>query len=147
MTWPRYPHKMASRVGASIACATGYGDQMVVDSAEEYEERAVFLATSDHMSNASEASALGGTETHGAGALLELRRNLFLNRDRMALFDTERWTRNLEKGLWEAWRRWVEGTEFEGSDEWEACEGPEKESGCIWIQDDEPTIKATPHEL
>ena len=70
--------------------------------------------------------------------MIKLRRNLFLNRDKMPLFDTARWTRNIEKAYWEAWRRWVEGTQFEQSDEWEACTGPEKESGSIWVTDDDP---------
>ena len=72
------------------------------------------------------------------GSLMILRRNLFLNRDKMPLFDTKRWTHNLEKGYQEAWRRWVEGTQYEMSDEWEECQGAEKESGCIWIKDDNP---------
>lgn len=114
--------------------ATGFGDRMVVHSLEEYENRAVSLASSlQYIADAEDAGVL-----RGQGELMSLRRNLFLNRDRMPLFDTARWTRNIEKAYWEAWRRWVEGTQFEMSDEWEACTGPEKESGVIWITDDEP---------
>ncbi|EIN13738.1 hypothetical protein PUNSTDRAFT_140213 [Punctularia strigosozonata HHB-11173 SS5] len=140
ITWPRYSHKMASRVGASIVNATGFGDRMVVHSEEEYQDRAVFLANS--MRNFYAAGGGHALQGNEQGALMDLRRDLFLARDRMPLFDTARWTRNLEKGFWEAWRRWVEGTEFEGSEEWEACDGPEKESGCIWISDDEPITLA-----
>lgn len=107
---------------------------MVVHSLEEYEDRAVTLASSlQYIADTEDAGVL-----RGQGDLMSLRRNLFLNRDRMPLFDTARWTRNIEKAYWEAWRRWVEGTQFEMSDEWEACTGPEKESGVIWITDDEP---------
>lgn len=116
--------------------ATGFGDQMIVHSAEEYENRAVALAQSVRYTPHYEPS--GSVLARGQGELVQLRRNLFLNRDNMPLFDTMRWTRNLEKGYREVWRRWVEGTQYEMSDEWEACDGPEKQSGCIWIQDDDP---------
>ncbi|KAI0365250.1 TPR-like protein [Pilatotrama ljubarskyi] len=136
LTWPKHKHKMCSRVAASMVNATGFGDQMTVHSAEEYESRAVALAQSVHYVPHHEPS--GAVLPRGQGELVELRRNIFLNRDRMPLFDTLRWTRNLEKGLREAWRRWVEGTQYELSDEWEACDGEEKKSGCIWIRDDDP---------
>ena len=119
-----------------MANATGFGDQMVVGSLKEYEDRAVALANSVKYTPVTEAD--GVTVLRGQGELINLRRNLFLNRDKMPLFDTERWTRNIEKAYWESWRRWVEGTQFELSDEWEACKGPEKESGSIWVVDDDP---------
>ena len=119
-----------------MANATGFGDQMIVNSMEDYENRAVALANSVQYTTVIEPD--GTTLQIGEGELIVLRRNLFLNRDRMPLFDTERWTRNMEKAYWEAWRRWVEGTQFEQSDEWEACTGPEKESGSIWVTDDDP---------
>ncbi|OBZ79822.1 putative UDP-N-acetylglucosamine--peptide N-acetylglucosaminyltransferase SEC [Grifola frondosa] len=137
LTWPKHAHKMCSRVAASMANATGFGDQMIVRTIEEYESRAVALANSVRYVPVPDQS--GKILRREQGELMELRRNLFLNRDTMPLFDTVRWTRNLEKGLREAWRRWVEGTQYELSDEWNACEGPEKESGCIWVLDNEPT--------
>jgi protein O-GlcNAc transferase len=115
---------------------TGFGDQMIVRNLQEYEDRAVALANS--IEYISEVDPQGATVYRGQGELITLRKNLFLNRDRMPLFDTARWTRNLEKAYWEGFRRWVEGTQFELSDEWEACQGPEKESGAIWVQDDDP---------
>ncbi|KAI0361625.1 TPR-like protein [Trametes cingulata] len=136
LTWPKHKHKMCSRVAASMVNATGFGDQMTVHSAEEYENRAVALAQSVQYVPHHEPS--GAVLPRGQGELVGLRRNIFLNRDRMPLFDTLRWTRNLEKGLREAWRRWVEGTQYELSDEWEACDGDEKKSGCIWIRDPDP---------
>lgn len=136
ITFPKYHHKMCSRVAASMVNATGFGDEMIVASMEEYEDRAVALANS--LSYVPETEPDGTTILRGQGELIKLRRNLFLNRDKMPLFDTVRWTRNMEKGYREAWRRWVEGTQFELSDEWEACQGPEKESGCIWVPDDDP---------
>jgi len=136
LTFPKHAHKMCSRVAASMANATGFGDQMVVNSIEDYKKRAVALAKGVQYISTQDCS--GDAVLRGRGALINLRRNIFLNRDRMPLFDTERWTRNLEKGLREAWRRWVEGTQYEMSDEWEACQGAEKESGCIRIPDEEP---------
>ncbi|KAF9987575.1 hypothetical protein BGZ75_000414, partial [Mortierella antarctica] len=49
----------------------------------------------------------------GHGPLMELRKDLWEKRDQSLLFDTLRWTRNLEKGLCEAWRRWETGQEFD----------------------------------
>ncbi|PWZ00641.1 hypothetical protein BCV70DRAFT_199909 [Testicularia cyperi] len=46
LTWPRHLHKMCSRVAASIVHATGFGDQMTVQSEQEYEDRAVSMALS-----------------------------------------------------------------------------------------------------
>jgi len=99
---------------------------MVVDSIQAYEDRAVSLAYSLRYTATSEGRK-------GWGELYDLRRDLFLSRDRNALFDTTMWTRNAEKAYVEIWRRWVEGTEFEESEEWQACQGPEKQSGCIWL--------------
>ena len=82
---------MCSRVATSIAFATGFGRQMVTDSLSAYEERAVSLALSA-------TPARFGRQAERSGELEELRRNLFLNRESMPLFDCERWTRNLEKG-------------------------------------------------
>ncbi|KAG0004264.1 hypothetical protein BGZ65_000686, partial [Modicella reniformis] len=218
LTFPKYGHKMCSRVGASIAFATGHGQELVVNSEEEYEERAVEFASScrweyvedsvlkhklglaNSMTTAGVSSMAGnallgghsqamqtvagatlvqalhsaaltgvgriGTmvglapsahpqfmqqqpllghhhQTYlngqissqqpalqpmvqpmihpqqsvvhwiGYGPLIELRRKLWEKRDRSLLFDTLRWTRNLEKGLHEAWRRWETGQEFD----------------------------------
>ncbi|KAI0048062.1 glycosyltransferase family 41 protein [Auriscalpium vulgare] len=121
ITWPRYEHKMCSRVGASMAYATGLGSQMVVRSLPEYEARVVVLTTG-----------------RGRDALIDLRRKLFVNRDSIPLFDTARWTRNVEKGYKEAWRRWVLGTAFEGSLEWEASKRAGNVVGNIIIEDRDP---------
>jgi len=128
ITWPKYDYKMCSRVGASIAHSTGFGDQMITYTLEEYEERAIALARSVSYSTSNAAD--GTVKRTGSGELTELRRQLFFNRDSMPLFDTQRWTRNLEKGYEEAWKRWVHGTSTEES---AACGG---ESGCIWIRDE-----------
>lgn len=85
---------------------------MIVNNLEEYEERAVALASSLSPS------------APNAGELTEIRKSLFLARDRMPLFDTKRWVRNFEQGLEEAWKRWEEGTD-------------RKDSGCIWVKDEE----------
>jgi len=199
LTFPKYGHKMCSRVGASIAYATGHGNEMVVNSEEEYEERAVAYAqgcrweyvddqtlrhklglvnpmmaapapaaaTVGQIGGSSAQAMVGvsnsalaqpfqrppanGSNVHpqfghqllshpyvnghtvpqqfqvqnmaqprqsvvhwlGYGPLMDLRRKLWENRDQSLLFDTLRWTRNLEKGLTEAWRRWESGQEFD----------------------------------
>lgn len=106
---------------------------MIVESLAAYEERAVRLALSitptSFRRNAAES-------TQPLGELASLRRNLFMNRDTMPLFDTLRWTRNLEKGYEEAWRRWVRGgttLHFSvdgGEHQYDNC------NGFIWIRDE-----------
>ncbi|KAG0279045.1 hypothetical protein BGZ95_002448 [Linnemannia exigua] len=177
LTFPKYDHKMCSRVGASIAYATGRGHEMVVNSEEEYEERAVAFAQGcrwEYVADSALRQKLGlaghshAMSTPGAGLaqpfhglsmngsagmtsvgqipqtlvlpnqaytntvqpmaavpqqsiihwighgpLMDLRRALWEHRDQSLLFDTLRWTRNLEKGLCEAWRRWETGQEFD----------------------------------
>ncbi|KAF5386146.1 hypothetical protein D9615_002508 [Tricholomella constricta] len=104
VTWPKHRHKMCSRVGASIANATGFGEKMIVESVEEYKERAIFLAI-QHQRVKGDAD---GTESE----LTSLRRDLHRNRYTMPLFDTERWTLNFEKACWVAWKRWVAGVDL-----------------------------------
>ncbi|KAM0793060.1 hypothetical protein ACM66B_000546 [Microbotryomycetes sp. NB124-2] len=145
LTYPRHSHKMASRVAASIALATGYGPQMIVDSVQKYEERAVALALSlsykalPPVQGADPASPLSRLQRQSLGELAELRKNLFLSRDKSPLFDTRRWVRNFELGLDQAWRRWVSGAEFEDSEYWSRpshwSESVGVSSGCIWVSD------------
>lgn len=126
---------MCSRVGASIAYATGFGSQMVTETLKAYEDRAVSLALSTTSSSFRRS---GGDTMQGRGELANLRRDLFMNREKMPLFDTLRWTRNLEKGLEEVWKRWVQGgtsAHFNVSDarnHYEHC------NGFIWIHDEDP---------
>ncbi|GAA5914406.1 hypothetical protein JCM6882_008223 [Rhodosporidiobolus microsporus] len=140
LTYPRHDHKMCSRVAASIAVATGFGPQMIVSSAEEYERRALELASglvydTVPADKSKPASTLEGREQRrGRGELAEMRKTLFLTREQSPLFDTKRWVRNLEKGLTEAWERWVRGHEFEDAPEW--IDGPGRSTSCIWIDDD-----------
>ncbi|ORZ18621.1 glycosyl transferase family 41-domain-containing protein [Absidia repens] len=143
ITYPKYDHKMCSRVGASIAYATGYGDEMVVPSEQAYEDRAVQWATglSYHYTSADQLYGLKHDARNtdrlsyrrmrqGRGALMDLRQRLFLTREQSRLFDTERWTRNLEQGFSEAWRRWVTGEEME-----DVSPSSLDYSGCIWVAD------------
>ncbi|GAA5872460.1 hypothetical protein JCM16303_004528 [Sporobolomyces ruberrimus] len=140
LTFPRHAHKMCSRVAASIAVATGLGPEMIVDSAAAYEERAVTLALGlshqlvQPVPGALPESLEGRVQRRSKGELAELRKKLFLTRETSPLFDTKRWTVNLEKGLVEAWEHWVQGREFEDSPEW--GHGPERSTSCIWISDD-----------
>ncbi|KAL8953292.1 MAG: hypothetical protein Q9222_000858 [Ikaeria aurantiellina] len=117
LTFPRYEYKMCSRMAASILTGalpkTAEGERarrdLIVQSDEEYEERAVELATD--LLYASTGSSTG----RGQGRLAELRRLLYENRWTSALFDTHRWVRDLEEAYEVAWERWVEG---EGGDIW-----------------------------
>ncbi|SCZ91024.1 BZ3500_MvSof-1268-A1-R1_Chr1-3g02487 [Microbotryum saponariae] len=139
LTYPRHAHKMASRVAASIAVATGLGPRMIVSSAEEYEERALQLAstlTYDHIlpDPAAPAQSIYSRQQRiGRGELADMRKTLYLTRETSPLFDTRRWVRNMEAGVFEAWKRWVNGTEFEDAGEWGT--GVERESGSIWVVD------------
>lgn len=111
---------MCSCVAASEVQATGFGDKMVVSSIQEYEDRAVDFA------NGLQNRPLTRDKSGQKNALINLRRNLYLNRDKMPLFDTRRWTKNVEKGYQVAWTRWVTGSQ----------EGVK--SGCIFVRDDDP---------
>lgn len=133
ITWPKYDFKMCSRVGASIAYATGYGEQMVVNSLAAYEDRAVKLA----LSVTSVRRTGGSARRNEQGELALLQKNLFMNRGSMTLFDTRRWTRNLEKGFEEAWRRWVQGGNFLHFNVGDSQNQYEKCNGFIWITDEE----------
>jgi hypothetical protein len=114
VTWPRHRSKFCSRVAASIVASTGLADQMVVSSEAEYEARAVALARSVSLTQDASTSP---PMPRGHGELYDLRKRLFTTRESLQLFDTVAWTRNVERGYFEAWRRWVVGTEFEDSPE------------------------------
>jgi predicted O-linked N-acetylglucosamine transferase (SPINDLY family) len=78
----------ASRVGASLVTAVGL-PQLICDSFQSYEDTAVRLAT-----NPDELAALRQTLKAGA---------------RLPLFDTPRFTRNLEAAYETMWGRYVKG--------------------------------------
>lgn len=128
LTWPKHRYKLCSRVASSVAYATGFGAEMVVSSLQEYEERAIRLANGFHRKAESPTTSteFGQNDEY---TLINLRRNIFLNRDQMPLFDTKRWVRNLEKGYKAAWIRWVDGSESGNN-----------ESGCISVYDDDPVM-------
>nr|OQO16783.1 hypothetical protein B0A51_17338 [Rachicladosporium sp. CCFEE 5018] len=115
LTLPRYEYKMCSRMAASILKGAlpknARGDQVTVEliatSEEDYEEKAVSLGKS--------LLYPPGSQGVGQGRLVELRHMLYEARWTSGLFDTKRWTRDLEDAYEEAWRRWVAG---EGGDIW-----------------------------
>jgi predicted O-linked N-acetylglucosamine transferase (SPINDLY family) len=83
LTYPKL--KMASRVAASMANITGYGDQMIASSYIEYEEKAVHFGNNPHL-------------------LRDLKDKLKADRETSILFDTQRWVRNFEScfsSMWE----------------------------------------------
>lgn len=82
--------RMASRVAASLAYASGLGPEMVVNSQAEYEERAVLLGTNRVLRES-------------------LRARLEATRLTCPLFDTEGWVRNLERVFFRMWDIHLEG--------------------------------------
>ncbi|OMO84608.1 Tetratricopeptide TPR-1 [Corchorus capsularis] len=76
--------KMATRVAGSLCLATGLGDEMIVNSMKEYEERAVSLALNRPK-------------------LQALTDKLKAVRLSCPLFDTARWVRNLERSYFKMW--------------------------------------------
>ncbi|KAI3738823.1 hypothetical protein L2E82_29007 [Cichorium intybus] len=76
--------KMATRVAGSLCLATGVGEEMIVNSMEEYEERAVSLALNPRK-------------------LHDLRKRLKMSRASCPLFDTSRWVRNVERAYLKMW--------------------------------------------
>ncbi|VAH31544.1 unnamed protein product [Triticum turgidum subsp. durum] len=82
--------KMATRVAGSLCLATGLGDEMIVSSTKEYEDRAVELAT-----NPAKLQAL-------TNKLKEIRLTC-------PLFDTARWVRNLDRAYFKMWNIYCSG--------------------------------------
>ncbi|KAI8466334.1 MAG: TPR-like protein [Monoraphidium minutum] len=82
--------RMASRVAASLAAATGLGREMVVASHAEYEDRAVELG----LDGAKRAALRGRLEAARLSC---------------PLFDTGRWVRDLERVLFRMWDIHCEG--------------------------------------
>ncbi|XP_031476152.1 probable UDP-N-acetylglucosamine--peptide N-acetylglucosaminyltransferase SEC [Nymphaea colorata] len=76
--------KMATRVAGSLCLATGLGEEMIVSSMKEYEERAVALAENPPRLEA-------------------LANKLKAVRLTCPLFDTARWVRNLERAFFKMW--------------------------------------------
>jgi len=75
--------RLASRVAASVLHAAGL-DELIARDMNEYQNIAISLACNLEKR-------------------LAIRKYLIENRDRLPLFDTLRWTRNLEYLLWQAW--------------------------------------------
>lgn len=115
LTLPRYSYKMCSRMAASILKGalpkTEEGAQaekeLIALNEDDYEEKAVALGKS--------LTYTRGCAGRGKGRLMDLRRMLYHSRWTSALFDTQRWTRDLEDAYDIAWRRYVQG---EGGDIW-----------------------------
>eukprot|EP00262_Sarcandra_glabra_P001228 TRINITY_DN11256_c0_g1_i2.p1 TRINITY_DN11256_c0_g1~~TRINITY_DN11256_c0_g1_i2.p1 ORF type:complete len:609 (+),score=94.27 TRINITY_DN11256_c0_g1_i2:407-2233(+) len=82
--------KMATRVAGSLCLATGVGEEMIVSSMKEYEEKAVALATNRPK-------------------LQSLANKLKSARMTCPLFDTSRWVRNLERAYFKMWNLYCSG--------------------------------------
>ncbi|KAI9143180.1 glycosyl transferase family 41-domain-containing protein [Paraphysoderma sedebokerense] len=111
VTFPRHNYKMCSRVAASVAYATGFGDEMVVGSELEYEERCVELASTVRLRTENILTKHGAIQhVTTDGQLYDLKRKLWKTREASRLFDTKRWVMNLEKGMLKAWNSWEDGS-------------------------------------
>ncbi|CAG8657944.1 25177_t:CDS:2 [Cetraspora pellucida] len=107
-------HKMCSRVASSICNATGFGDKMVVPDYQAYEDKAVEYANSvvyKYWFGCLLPGAQQRLHRNGFGELIELRKNIYLNRENIRLFDTQQAVKELEKGYVDAWVRWVNDNE------------------------------------
>lgn len=82
--------KMATRVAGSLCLATGVGEEMIVSSMKEYEEKAVYLA-------------------ENRPKLQDLTNKLKAARLTCPLFDTERWVKNLERAYFKMWNLYCSG--------------------------------------
>lgn len=76
--------KMATRVAGSLCYATGFGEEMVVNSMQEYEDKAISLAQNPAKCQALTAKIKSVRMTS-------------------PLFDTVRWVRNLERAYFKMW--------------------------------------------
>lgn len=119
LTLPRFSYKMCSRMAASIlkgalpkhpvAVRQQAERDLIAADEDEYEDLAIALG------RGLKYPADGPGQGRGVGRLMELRRVLTEARWSSALFDTRRWTADLEDAYEEAWARWVRG---EGGDIW-----------------------------
>ncbi|KAJ0988939.1 hypothetical protein J5N97_007295 [Dioscorea zingiberensis] len=82
--------KMATRVAGSLCLATGVGEEMIVSSLKEYEEKAVALA-------------------ENPARLQTLTNKLKAARMTCPLFDTVRWVRNLDRAYFKMWNLYCAG--------------------------------------
>ncbi|XP_058093447.1 probable UDP-N-acetylglucosamine--peptide N-acetylglucosaminyltransferase SEC isoform X1 [Magnolia sinica] len=82
--------KMATRVAGSLCLATGVGEEMIVSSMKEYEEKAVELA-------------------ENRPKLQALTNKLKAVRMTCPLFDAARWVRNLERAYFKMWNLYCSG--------------------------------------
>ncbi|XP_028121686.1 probable UDP-N-acetylglucosamine--peptide N-acetylglucosaminyltransferase SEC isoform X1 [Camellia sinensis] len=82
--------KMATRVAGSLCLATGVGEEMIVHSMKEYEEKAVSLALNPLK-------------------LQDLTNRLKASRLTCPLFDTARWVRNLDRAYFKMWNLYCSG--------------------------------------
>ncbi|XP_010247969.1 PREDICTED: probable UDP-N-acetylglucosamine--peptide N-acetylglucosaminyltransferase SEC [Nelumbo nucifera] len=82
--------KMATRVAGSLCLATGVGEEMIVSSMKEYEDKAVFFA-------------------ENRPKLQALTNKLKAVRLTCPLFDTARWVRNLERAYFKMWNLYCSG--------------------------------------
>ncbi|RPB21661.1 TPR-like protein [Terfezia boudieri ATCC MYA-4762] len=113
LTLPRHKYKMCSRIAASIVRAAvppttegkRISDKLIAESEEDYERRAVNLASGLKYERGSNGIAIG--------ELIDIRKVLFEGRWTSPLFDTKRWVQDLETAYELAWKRWVDG---EGGD-------------------------------
>ncbi|XP_068655657.1 probable UDP-N-acetylglucosamine--peptide N-acetylglucosaminyltransferase SEC isoform X2 [Aristolochia californica] len=84
--------KMATRVAGSLCLATGLGEEMIVNSMKDYEDKAIELAENPPK-------------------LQAFTNKLKAARLTCPLFDTTRWVKNLERGYFKMWNLYCSGAQ------------------------------------
>ncbi|CAH1763210.1 5710_t:CDS:2 [Entrophospora sp. SA101] len=93
-------HKQCSRVSESIITAAGFEEKLVANDLLDYIDKAVTYSSSHRI------KFWTGSTYVFDGILAQLRKELFLKRDTMDLFNTKSIVRSLEDAYDEAWQNW-----------------------------------------
>ncbi|CDW86832.1 udp-n-acetylglucosamine--peptide n-family gt41 [Stylonychia lemnae] len=108
-----------NRVGASFYYGLGFKDELIAHSIQEYIDKAVELATG-YAGSYDDLKSLQDSylafKRNGSFQLKQLRQRLESDRDEESLFDSEKWTKNYEKGIKEAWRLYIKYRKVEDID-------------------------------
>lgn len=106
---------MASSILSSALPDNEHGKRaaryLIATSDEDYENKAVRLAAEMRYEIASDGRGTGRAH----GTLFDLRHMLYEARWTSRLFDTRRWTRDVEEAYERVWQNWVAG---KGGDIW-----------------------------
>lgn len=156
-SWPHESPHFTNTKGRFRRCADKnlLGHSMVVFSYQEYLERAIELGLSlkwewvplsSHLCPVPLLDSFKRNGLHSSpyfpnkempthiyipkGYASDLRKQLFLNREIMPLFDTARWTRHLERGIELAYSKWrIKWAQWQAG-----ARGGKRETRCIHVE-------------